>query len=99
LKAHVEGKLQAIKDMTISEQELLSKSLEGSRDGLSKLGYLELIDSSLREINKGNSMYKEHLLAAINNTTSIVESINTKVHEISAKQNFFERVWAKIKKW
>ena len=100
LKAHVEGKLQAIKDMTITEQDLLSKSLEGSREGLSKLGYLELIDNLLKKIHYDNKLYKEDLLAVIKSTSSCVLEIHKKITgvETKAEQGFFKRLWSGIKK-
>jgi hypothetical protein len=47
LKEHVSAKLSAIKEMTTVEQAELSKALEGSREGLSKLGYIETISTKI----------------------------------------------------
>ncbi len=99
LKEHVSAKLAAIKEMTTLEQAQLSKALEGSKDGLSKLSYLEEIDAEVKKIRLTSpEQYKQLLSKFTSLQTKVNESVNVLMQINENQKSWYLKVYNWIKK-
>jgi hypothetical protein len=99
LKEHITAKITAIKEMTITEQELFAKSLDSNREGLGKLKYLESIDAA---INNLHVQQKENSHVVYKNLGKIEERLDqlyNVLHKQAARQekNVFKTILKKMK--
>ncbi|MCX6318980.1 MAG: hypothetical protein NTW29_17005 [Bacteroidetes bacterium] len=82
LKAHVEQKLQAIKDITVTEQNLLSKAMEENRVGLGKLGLLEDLRNEAKVIRENMPGQVKRIEVSIENLEAKMSAVVEVLKEI-----------------
>jgi len=83
LREHTTEKIDAIKEITIKEEDLMTKAFAENRSHFSKLSLLENLNKSINEIksnsenqlNSVNSQIKS-LKESIDNTNTVLKSIN-----------------------
>jgi hypothetical protein len=87
LREHIQGKIQAIKDITIAETGEFSRMLEQSRGGLGKLTYLENIYQSVNDLRTENSKNSSSFLEVARDVHSAQETCNNILGEMKDKKN------------
>jgi hypothetical protein len=93
LRRHTEARIDAIKEITIKQEDLMGKALEENRKVLGKLALLENLNDSLSEFKR---VFSSADVSAVNQ----LEEIKTVIKSLAEKANeksWYQKVWERLK--
>ncbi len=76
LEEHTQVKIEAIKEITIKEEDMMSKALADNRNNLSKLSLLDEVVKKIDLFGTGTNIHLDNLNQAIGTQNSVLQNIN-----------------------
>jgi hypothetical protein len=97
LASHINERIEAVRKITLTEDNLLIEAFERNRDTLRHLKHLESLQKSITDLSKQNYQAQQGTAAGLNLILEALFRINTSLEKQAiAEENFFVRVWKKI---
>lgn len=89
---HIQEKMRAIREITIREEDLLTKALAENRNHLGKLQYLESLDSHLGQFKNNTISQSERLRQDLHTLSGQVRDLRTLIETEITKLGPLERL-------